>query len=295
MESMTKRAPRSPRVLAPPAPPRAWEVVGLAAAGGAIAAYLGVTKLVNATPLLCGAGGACDVVQGSRYAVLLGVPTALWGVGLYALVGLLAAWPLAPWRWLWSFVLAVAGVAFSAYLTGVSLHVLGAACGWCLASTAFMLAVFVALVRRRPVAGARRVWLRPIRLTVLGSLVALATVGLSFALFSAAATSANHEALARYLAVTGARFYGAYWCPACREQKALFGDAADELPYVECDPRGVGARPDQCAQAGVRAYPTWVIDGRRHEGVASPETLARLSGFTPPAASPPGRDPTVIP
>ncbi len=282
---MTRRPPRPARPQGPPLPRAAWEVVGLAAAGGVIAAYLTLTKLTAATPLLCSAGSSCDIVQGSRYAVLLGLPTALWGIGLYVVLGLLAAWPLTPRRWLWSFTLAVGGVVFSAYLTGVSLHVLGAACGWCLASGALMLALLATLLRRRPRAGSRRLWLRPARLTVLGGLVAVATVGLSFAVFSATAPASPYqEALARHLRDTGARFYGADWCPACREQKALFGNAAGELPYVECDPGRVGARPDLCAQAGVRVFPTWVIRGSRHEGVTSPETLARLSRFAPPQA-----------
>ncbi|HUG35822.1 MAG TPA: hypothetical protein VML54_02660 [Candidatus Limnocylindrales bacterium] len=32
-------------------------------------------------------------------------------------------------------------------------------------------------------------------------------------------------------------------------------------------------------KADVRAYPTWMIDGRKHEGVVSLERLADLSGF----------------
>jgi len=79
--------------------------------------------------------------------------------------------------------------------------------------------------------------------------------------------------------------YGAYWCPHCQEQKARFGDAASELPYVECDPRGAGARPDLCSIAGVRSYPTWVIGNQRREGVLTLEELATLSGFTAPASA----------
>lgn len=282
---MAGRPRRSTRRQELPPARAAWEVVGAAAAGVVIAAYLTVAKLTATTPLLCSAGSSCDIVQGSRYAVLLGVPTALWGVGLYGVLGLLAARPLAPRRWLWSFTLASGGVAFSAYLTGVSLYVLHAACGWCLTSAALMLAIHIGLLRHRPSAGSRRVWLRPGRLAVLGGLVAVATVGLSFAIFRATTPASPYqEALARHLRDTGARFYGAYWCPACGKQKALFGNAAGELPYVECDPGGVGARPDLCAQAGVRVFPTWVIRGSRYEGVTSPETLARLSGFTLPQA-----------
>jgi uncharacterized membrane protein len=261
----------------------AWEVVALAAAGLAIAGHLTVTKLLHTTPVLCGAGGSCDLVQASRYATLLGVPTAAWGAALYVVLGLLAARPLTRRRWRLTFVLAVAGVAFSGYMTAIALGVLRTACWWCLASAAIMTLLLVALVRRRPPPGPRWTSLQPARLAWLGGGVAVATVGVSVAIFAfTAPASPYQEALARHLSATGARFYGTFWCPACREQKRLFGNAASELPYVECDANGPGARPDLCAQASVRAYPTWVIQGNRHEGVTPLETLGRLSGFTPP-------------
>ncbi len=48
---------------------------------------------------------------------------------------------------------------------------------------------------------------------------------------------------------------------------------------MECDPRGVSARPELCRQLAIRAYPTWVIDVHRVEGLMSLDELARLSGF----------------
>jgi hypothetical protein len=48
---------------------------------------------------------------------------------------------------------------------------------------------------------------------------------------------------------------------------------------VECDPKGAGARPELCRQAGVKAYPTWVLGGERREGVLSLDQLAELSRF----------------
>jgi len=48
---------------------------------------------------------------------------------------------------------------------------------------------------------------------------------------------------------------------------------------VECDPQGVGARPDLCSAQQVRRYPTWTVRGKREEGVLTLERLAELSGF----------------
>jgi uncharacterized membrane protein len=275
--------PTRQRAPDPPAADRAWEVVALAIAGAAVAGYLTVTKLSGAAPLLCTAGSPCEIVQDSRYATFLGVPTALWGAVLFAAIGVLAAWPYTAGRWLWSFVLAAAGVAFSAYLTVISFTVLRAACGWCLTSGALMVALLGALLWRRPPPGRRHAWLRPARLAVLGSLVAAATVVGAIGVFLDPAASATEyqRALARHLAQTGSKFYGAYWCPACRRQKEMFGGAEALLPYVECDSRGARARPEECAGAGVRSFPTWSIQGQRREGVLSLDELANASGYTP--------------
>jgi hypothetical protein len=51
---------------------------------------------------------------------------------------------------------------------------------------------------------------------------------------------------------------------------------------VECDPKGVNPRPDLCRQAGVKAYPTWVVDGQTREGVLTLDKLAELSRFQHP-------------
>jgi hypothetical protein len=76
--------------------------------------------------------------------------------------------------------------------------------------------------------------------------------------------------------------YGAYWCPRCTEQKALFGDAAKDIPYVECAKDGVNGRPDLCEKAGVKAFPTWVLGTERREGVQSLGALSTFSKFEPP-------------
>jgi transcription elongation factor Elf1 len=83
--------------------------------------------------------------------------------------------------------------------------------------------------------------------------------------------------LASCLADSGAKFYGAYWCPHCMEQKRMFGVAATkELPYVEC---GVpGSRTEQteiCKTEKVEKYPTWKFaDGTVHQGGMTPKQLA---------------------
>lgn len=90
----------------------------------------------------------------------------------------------------------------------------------------------------------------------------------------------SYEAeLAEYLTNTDAKMYGAYWCPYCARQKQLFGNAAELLPYVECDTRGVNAQVDLCHTVGINAYPTWEINGEFYLGAQPLHRLAQLSGF----------------
>jgi glutaredoxin len=213
---------------------------------------------------------------------MLGVPTALWGALLYVAIGALAVWGLGARRWAWAFYLAAAGVGVSAYLTALSLLVVRATCAYCLASGVLMVVILLWLWGRRA-----RV---PGRLRKRSSLLAGAVAAALLAPFGAAFIFAmppsvgagSAEALARHLRESGAVMYGAYWCPHCAEQKALFGDAAKELPYVECDPGGVNPRPDLCERAGVKSFPTWVLGSERREGVQSLEALAELSKFNQP-------------
>ncbi len=88
--------------------------------------------------------------------------------------------------------------------------------------------------------------------------------------------------LAEHLTATGGVMYGAHWCPHCADQKAMFNDSADVLPYVECAADGENAQPELCQQRGIEGYPTWEIDGQLYPGVRSLDELADLSGFPQP-------------
>ena len=203
---------RARREAAAPAWRPDWLVAGLAVVGLAVAGYLAVTKLTGGGALFCRGIGGCEVVQQSRYAMFLGLPTAAWGAGLYTAIAGLALAGLWPWRWLAALLLAVAGVSFSGYLTYLELFVIGAVCWYCVVSAATATALLGVLLGRRP--AARRGPTRPARVAALGSLTAVATVALGIAVFAASAPRAApgyQEALARHLARNGAVMYGAFW------------------------------------------------------------------------------------
>jgi len=134
---VSRHAPRGRRRDQPAPPPsRAFLVIAVAAAGFVIAGYLTITKFMGGSAVFCDAGGGCDAVQSSRYATMLGVPTALWGALAYAAVGGLAVTGLTAARWQVAFAIAAGAVGFSAYLTWISASVIHAFCGYCLASGA---------------------------------------------------------------------------------------------------------------------------------------------------------------
>ena len=88
--------------------------------------------------------------------------------------------------------------------------------------------------------------------------------------------------LAEQLNTVGARFFGAHWCPACKEQMKLFGkQAGANLNYVECGlPDKYPDQLRQCRDENIRSIPTWTRPGStRLEGVQSINTLEHWSGL----------------
>src|SRR5206468_10437790 len=133
-------------------------VAAVAAVALLVSLYLAITKPVSATALFCERGGGCDIVQSSRWSSFFGVPTAAWGVVLYAGLVALAVAGFTARRWLGAFLLAVVAVAFSAYLTWIELGVLHAVCPYCIAVALAALVLLILLVVRRPHAVTNRAW-----------------------------------------------------------------------------------------------------------------------------------------
>lgn len=78
---------------------------------------------------------------------------------------------------------------------------------------------------------------------------------------------------------SGAKFYGAFWCPHCQDQKKMFGASAKNLPYVECSLPDGKTRTAICIEKDVQSYPTWdFADGSRETGTLPLETLAEKTG-----------------
>jgi len=265
-------------------------LLGLAAAGIGLTAYLTFVVWFGEHPAFCGAGSECDLVQQSRWSTFLGAPMAFWGLLTCALLAR-QLWRLRtrPSAWRTALLLAAVGAAVSWYLTAISVFSIEATCGYCLASFGIMNALLVLLLMRRPAHMPEHTWAKSLPTPVGASALIVLGLFLHFSgIFDPAAGPEKPylKALAVHLRDSGARFYGAYWCPACQQQKELFEASAERLPYVECTPNGRrGARSFACTANDIQDYPTWIIDGRRHTGVIPASELARLSRFEGPAAA----------
>lgn len=103
--------------------------------------------------------------------------------------------------------------------------------------------------------------------------------GLVTILVSQANKPGKYDAFAQCIADSGAKMYGAFWCPHCQAQKAMFGKSAKKLPYVECSTPDGKSQLQVCKDKQIEGYPTWILaDGTRIPNESSSgvsfETLA---------------------
>ena len=114
--------------------------------------------------------------------------------------------------------------------------------------------------------------------TVVLILVALVAAGAIVWYISYESAPGQYDQFAECISQSGATFYGAFWCPHCQAQKALFGKSAEKLPYVECSTPDGSAQTQVCIDKGIQGYPTWYFaNGTSTEGELS---FAQLSNYT---------------
>ena len=263
-----------------------WALLAISIAGMALTAYLTYTSWIGGSVRGCSAGSGCDVVLTSRWATTFGLPTAFWGFLAYAGFAAIAFIKRAGKHWRYAWTAALFGVAYSVYLTTVSLTILGATCPYCLTSLTLMIGSLALTTYQRP--GdlkdfSWRPWL--IRKIPVAAAFVFA-LHLYQGIEPPAPDDPRARPLAEHLASIGAKFYGASWCEHCQRQKKYFGASADLLPFVECKPGGSNAAMTiPCRDNAITNFPTWIIKDKRIEGVLTLSELSDLSGFKPP---PPG-------
>jgi uncharacterized membrane protein len=279
-KTKTKRAQQVEAKAAPLRTSPNWALLAISIVGMALAGYLSYTAFAGSSVRGCTEGSGCDVVLTSRWATLFGLPTAFWGFLAYAGLAGIAFIKQSDKHWRWAWTAAMLGVAYSVYLTTISLTVLDATCPYCLTSLALMAGTLALVTYQRPehlTPFPWRSWLTR-RIPLAAAFVFAFHV--YYAVEPPLPDNPMAQPLAEHLTTVGAKFYGASWCDHCKQQKSYFGDSADRLPYVECSPSGQrGPVAKVCRDLYISSYPTWVINDRRVEGVLSLNDLAEMSGY----------------
>lgn len=86
------------------------------------------------------------------------------------------------------------------------------------------------------------------------------------------------DSFAQCLRDSGAIYYGAFWCPNCKNQESMFGRSANLIPRIECSTPDGRRQVPACAEANITAYPTWDLpDGTRVTGTQSLSFLSEAT------------------
>lgn len=292
-----------------------WLIGAIALLGLILTSYLTLIKLTGNSALCLAGGDGCNIALSSSYATVFGLPLSLYGVAAYFFMAILAFLPIVlpleeksqrdrRENWTWNLLLigATGMTAVSSYLIYILAFELHVFCPYCLTSAICSLSLFLLTLFGR-------LWEDWGQVIFTGLMVAIVTVVGTFGVYAnetppalingrmpipalksapkpgigweIATTSTPSEiALAQHLKETGAKMYGAYWCPHCGEQKLLLGKQAfSQIDYVECDRKGKNSQTALCKAKGIHSFPTWEINGELHEGIQTLEKLAQLSGY----------------
>lgn len=284
-------------------------MTAIAVVGACGTAYLTLVKLAG-DEAVCPTEG-CDLVLNSAYATVFGLPLALFGFLAYVTMGIAAVAPLLlnsdtqkefrtqleKWTWLYLFIGGTAMTIFSSYLMYILVTQIQGTCIYCLTSAVLSLSLFVLSIIGHAWEDIGQLVFTGIivgMVTLIGTLGIYANVNAPQQVTDASSgqtvgtpipvkseSGPAEIALAQHLTAIGAKVFTAYWCPACHQQKELFGNPAiQDLDIIECDPKGQNAQVDLCRAAPIEGFPTWEIKGKFYTGVQPLADLADLSGYT---------------
>tara|TARA_B110000046_G_scaffold175391_1_gene200016 strand:+ start:535 stop:915 length:381 start_codon:yes stop_codon:yes gene_type:complete len=81
--------------------------------------------------------------------------------------------------------------------------------------------------------------------------------------------NSDTQSLADRLKSANAICFGAEWCGFTKKQLAETQSLTGAYSYVDCE-----TDKNKCKSAGINAYPTWVINGKKHEGFMTSKRLS---------------------
>jgi len=82
----------------------------------------------------------------------------------------------------------------------------------------------------------------------------------------------EYDEFAQCLSEKGVKMYGTDWCSYCQLQKKKFGKSFKYIDFINCD-----TNKAECDDAGVKGYPTWIINNQIYSGSQSLEILSTLT------------------
>jgi len=249
-------------------------LIVISALGLLVTGYLTFAHYTNTSPI-CPIGGdaGCALAAVSKYAIIGPLPVAVYGMIAWTLILGLSLWMYKHHntRHIWKTIIILSlGVAAAGYFNAI-MYKLGAFCIWCETSHTLMLIGFI--LATRFAFGTK--WIMKTTLAIL------LLFAIPFALAVRTSPSETALPLAECLRANNVTMYGAYWCPHCKEQKQLFGDAFGEINYVECaNPENPNVQNPICDEANITGYPTWINGDKRISGTQRLDTLAAFGGCT---------------
>lgn len=118
---------------------------------------------------------------------------------------------------------------------------------------------------------------------IIGIVVVLGLIGIIWAAAILPYGPDKLDDFAKCISDSGTKFYGAFWCTHCQDQKADFGRSAQYLPSIECSTADGRGQLQVCNDEKIVATPTWRFgDGSEEVGRLSLEKIAEKTGCTLP-------------
>lgn len=116
-------------------------------------------------------------------------------------------------------------------------------------------------------------------LRVVGSVFCLLFLVCALPASAGSGAKPNLEGFAKCLAGKKISMYGSFFCSHCDDQKQMFGNSFQYIPYVECSIPGSREMTFSCRLAQIHHTPTWILgNGERLVGVQPLKTLSEKTG-----------------
>jgi len=106
----------------------------------------------------------------------------------------------------------------------------------------------------------------------------LVTISVFYFSYAKSKEPGSYDSFAKCLSENGVKFYGAYWCGHCNNQKQMFGKSFQYINYIECSLPNKAGQTQFCNQEGINGYPTWEF--KSEERIEDEMTMEELSKKT---------------